>query len=63
MRFDRVFFSKKTTKANMKEHIETSLVQVSVGLYRVPVRSYDHFKSDQKSLTFFVHVENERSIA
>ena len=47
----------------MKEHIETSLVQVSVGPYRVPVRSYDHFKSDQKSLTFFVHVENERSIA
>ena len=47
----------------MKEHIETSLVQVSVGLYRVPVRSYDHFKSVQKSPTFFVHVENERSIA
>ena len=47
----------------MKEHIETSRMQVSVCLYHVPVRFYSHFKSDQKSLTFFVHAENERSIA
>ena len=58
-----VNFSKKMFIAHMKEDIETSSKHLSVGLYLVPIKSYEHFKSDRKSLTFFVVVRFERSIA
>ena len=56
-------FSKKILLANMKEHIDTSSMQVSVRLYHVQVRFYCRFKFARKSPIFFEHAENERSLA
>ena len=38
-------------------------MHLSVWLYLVSERFYEHFKSVEKNLFFLFHVENERSIA
>lgn len=47
----------------MKVLFETSSMHLSVWLYLVSERFYEHFKSVEKNLFFLFHVENERSIA
>ena len=49
--------------AHMKDHIETSLMQVTVCLYHVRVRFYRCLKLARKSLTFFVYALGTSSMS
>ena len=49
--------------AHMKDHIETSLMQVTVCLYHVRVRFYRCLKLARKSPTFFVYALDTSSMS